>query len=95
MLSGVPEIPDVRLTAPLRAVLAALAAAHGRRLAVAHVARDARISATTARNALAALEKARLVRHALAPGVDRQPPRTVYWLTGDGAAVATGQPVVP
>jgi predicted AAA+ superfamily ATPase len=87
------EIPDLKLTPALRAVLRVLAANHGRRLPVATLAREGRLSATTVRAALAELGKARLVRHTLAPGFDRQPPRTVYWLTGDGVEVATGQPV--
>ena len=75
-------------------MLRVLADNHGRRLPVATIAREGRLSATAVRTALATLGKARLVRHTLAPGFDRTPPRTVYWLTGDGIAVATDQPAV-
>jgi hypothetical protein len=82
----------VRLTAPVRAVLRVLADNHGSRMPVATIARESRLSSSAVRVVLAGLGKARLVRHALAPGFDRTPPRTVYWLTGDGVAVATDQP---
>lgn len=83
----------MRLTGPVRAVVRALADARGSRLAVGQIARDARLSPTTVRAALATLGKARLVQHTLAPGADRQPPRTVYWLTGDGYKLAVaGRP---
>jgi predicted ArsR family transcriptional regulator len=85
------DVPAIRLTAPVRAVLAALAAEHGRKLAVAHIAADARVSPSAVRAALTELGKARLVRHTLAPAVENRPPRLVYWLTGDGLEVATGQ----
>lgn len=81
----------MKLTGPVRAVVRVLHAARGRKLAVAHIAADARISPSTARGALATLGKARLVQHMLAPGTDSRPPRAVYWLTHDGNALA-GQP---
>lgn len=83
----------MKLTGPLRAVVRVLAAARGIKLPVAHIARDARLSPATVRAALAELGKARLVQHVLAPGRDTTPARTVYWLTGDGYALAApGQP---
>ena len=94
MIWFVPEVPAVRLTRSVKAVMSALAASSGQRLAVAHVARDARLAPSTVRAALAELEKGRLVRHTLAPGYDLVPPRLVYWLTSDGVAVATGHPRV-
>lgn len=85
----------MKLTPTLRAVVRALAAARGTKLAVGHVARDTRMSATTVRGALDVLERGRLVQHTLAPGQENRPARTVYWLTGDGLAVAAaGRPEV-
>ena len=81
----------MKLSGPVRAVLRVLGAARGRRLAVAHISADARVSPSSVRVALAELGKARLVQHALAPGADRQPPRMVYWLTSDGYAAAADQ----
>lgn len=89
---GVPDIAPLRLTGGVRAVLRVLHRNYGSRMPVASIARDGRLSAAATRTALAALGKAGLVRHTLAPGYDRTPPRTVYWLTGAGAEVAAGQP---
>ncbi len=89
------DVPDLKLTHPVRAVMRALAACHNCRMPVAHLSREARLSPSAVRVALTALGKARLVQHALAPGADRQPPRMVYWLTGSGVAVATGQTPTP
>lgn len=83
----------MKLTRPVRAVLRALGEARGVRLPVAHISRNARTSPSAVRTALAALGKARLVQHALTPGQDQQPPRMVYWLTGDGYAAAASQRV--
>lgn len=86
------DVPALKLTRPVRAVLRVLLAGRGRKLAVAHIATDGRLAAATVRVALADMGKAGLVQHVLAPGADRQPPRTVYWLTHDGYNVAAGQP---
>ncbi len=85
MTSG--DVPEIRLDRTVRFVLSALCDAGGDRLPVGKIARIARLSPATVRLALADLEKGGLVRHALAPGYDRQPPRTVYWPTHDGFAV--------
>lgn len=82
------DIPAVKLSGPVRSVLRVLAASRGRRLAVSQISTDARVSPSAVRVALAELGKARLVQHSMAPGADRQPPRLVYWPTGDGYATA-------
>ena len=81
------DVPEVRLTGAVRAVLNVLCDAAGSKLPVAGIARASRLSPATVRIALADLGKAGLVRHVLAPGYDRHPPRTVYWPTHDGFTV--------
>lgn len=83
------ELPAVKLTAPVRAVLGALYDGCGRKLPVATIARQSRVSAPTVRKTLAELGKARLVQHAMLPGAGVHPPRLAYWLTGDGMEIAT------
>lgn len=88
ILAGVDDLPTLKLSGPVRAVLRVLGQSRGRRLHIAQISTDARVSPTGVRTALAEMGKARLVQHMLAPGFDRTPPRAVYWLTGDGYAAA-------
>lgn len=81
----------MKLTGAVRAVLRVLGQTRGRRLHVAQISTDARVTPAAVRVALAELGKARLVQHMLAPGFDRTPARNVYWLTGDGWALAASQ----
>ncbi len=83
----------MRLTGPVKAVLTALHAAGGRKLPVATIARDARVSSSATRTVLADLGKARLVQHMLMPSAGVHPPRLGYWLTGAGMDVASAQRV--
>lgn len=87
------EVPQVRLTGSVKAVLRVLHAAGGRKLAVAVIARDARLSASTVRTVLTDLGKAKLVQHVLLPSAGVHPPRLGYWLTGAGMDVASAQRV--
>ncbi len=88
-MGAVGELPAIRLTSPVRAVLAALVAQHGSKLSVSQIARQARLSASAVRKALGELGKARLVQHVLLPSAENRPPRLGYWLTGAGHEVAT------
>lgn len=85
------ELPAVKLTAPVRAVLTALYDGCGRKLPVATISRQSRVSAPTVRKTLADLGKAKLVQHALLPSQGVHPPRLAYWLTGAGIDVATAK----
>lgn len=84
----------MKLTPAVRAVLQALAAQHGAKLSVRHLAAQTRLQPPVVRVALAAAGRGRLVQHVLQRDVPDQPPRTVFWLTGAGLAVATGHPTV-
>lgn len=85
------DLPAVKLSAPVRAVLSVLAEQHGHKLPVATIARSSRVSAPTVRKTLAELGKARLVQHTLLPSSGVHPPRLAYWLTGAGIEVATAR----
>lgn len=92
-MGAVGELPEIKLTATVRAVLAALVDQHGVKLPVSQIARQAHLSATTVRVALDALGKARLVQHMLLPSSENRPPRLGFWLTGAGHDVATASKV--
>jgi DNA-binding IclR family transcriptional regulator len=83
------DVPTVKLTAPVKAVLAVLADQHGHKLPVSAIARGSRVSPATVRKVLAELGKARLVQHQLLPSSGVHPPRLAYWLTGAGHDVAS------
>jgi hypothetical protein len=82
------DIPEVKLTAAMRAVLRVMRDQHGHKLPVGVIARAARLSATTVRTALDVLGRAKLVQHQLLPSSENRPPRLGYWLTGTGVEVA-------
>jgi DNA-binding MarR family transcriptional regulator len=84
----VGEVPEVKLTGPVRAVLTALADQHGHKLAVRAIAVQTRLSPPTVRTILSDLGKAKLVQHQLLPSAEGLPPRLGYWLTGAGIDVA-------
>lgn len=88
MMCVMGEVEPVKLNRSVRSALVALADAHGTRLTISQVAKDARLSASTTRKTLTDLEKAGLVRRTMLPSCETRPPRPGYWLTGAGIDVA-------
>lgn len=82
------EVPAVKLTGPVRAVLAVLARRPGHKLGVRDLAKATGRSPGSVRGALTALGKGRLVRHMIQQQETDRPPYAVWWITQAGRDVA-------
>ena len=85
------EVPPIKITKSVRAVLLALHQKAGVKLSVQELARTTRLGPHTVRTALSGLEKGKLVQHVLQEHVKDRPPHLVYWITQAGRHVAADQ----
>lgn len=84
------EVPAIRLSRSVRAVLGVLSDRAGVKLSIRDLAKATSLSPATVRNALATLGKARLVQHMTQTTVPDRPPHQVYWITQAGRDIAAG-----
>ncbi|MCZ7478921.1 hypothetical protein [Micromonospora sp. WMMC273] len=84
------EVPAIRLTGAVRAVLAVMGERAGVKLGVRELAIATGRSPGAVRGALATLERGRLIRHMQQRDVPDRPAHTVWWITSLGRETALG-----
>lgn len=87
-LNGMRDVPSIKLSAGVRAVLAVLADHAGVKLSIRDLARECGRSPSVVRKAVTELEKGALARHMVQAHEPDRPPHPVYWATQAGRDVA-------